>query len=167
MPTITTMNKTCHYRSSSDLSRDCVGDYAGGVGYVDADKIMFRSGFTSGSDKGGTGIAVAGAHQIKFNGTAPSRYDVASGKYLFWASQVCFMDDTAGCYGTLDADILRAIQITAADPSYLTFANFGQRAYFWATQDEMLVEKDGGYPTNFPVNAPAKTGADNDRTDWN
>jgi hypothetical protein len=162
----TEMDNVCHYKSSSDLSRDCVGDYAGGIGYVDADKVMFRSGFDSGDDKGGSGITVAGAHQLTFNGSAPSRYDVASGKYLFFSSQVCFMDDTLTCFdgaNDLDGDILRAIQTTAANPTYLAFENFGQRAYFWATQGEMLVERLNGDPKNFPTN---KSLTGDDRFTW-
>ena len=158
----TVMHKSCHYDSSSNLARDCVGDYPGGIGYVDADKIMYRSGFDSDPDPAGridpdTGEVYVnkGAHQLLFNGHAPSRYDLTSGKYLFFSAQVCFMDPTSsgvGGAGTAVAQILADIQNTASDPQYLTFERFGQRAYFWATPGEMLVERVGGDPRLFPVN---------------
>ncbi|MFO7740422.1 MAG: hypothetical protein R6V46_18230 [Desulfatiglandaceae bacterium] len=150
---------TCHYTSSTDLTR-CVDNASGGIGYADADKAMFTSGLNN------------GVHQLKLNGSAPSRYDIASGKYLFFSSQVCFMDPTiAACHtgaDALDAAILREIQTRAANPTYLAFSNFEQRAYFWATQDEMLVERLNGDPRNFPTNVPAlnRPGASDDRSDW-
>jgi ABC-type phosphate transport system substrate-binding protein len=131
-------NFVWHYKSSSDLTRDCVAFYDGGIGYVDADKVMFRS------------KVAKGIHQLMYGGAAPSRNDVASGKYNFWAAQQCFLDTTLGCYGPQDLSIIDQIQTKAGDPSFLTFAGFAQRAYFWATQDEMEVQKIGGgfaYPT--------------------
>lgn len=139
LQTITVPGVAWHYKSSSDLTRDCVAYYDGGVGYVDADKVMFRSGISD------------GVHQLKYQGAAPSRYDVASGKYNFWASQVCFMDENLTCLDATDAQILRDIQNNAANPAYLTFDNFGQRAYFWATQGEMLVQKSNGDPKVYPA----------------
>lgn len=134
---VTALNSFWHYKSSSDLTRDCVAFYDGGIGYVDADKVMFRSKIAD------------GIHQLMYQGVAPSRHDVANGKYNFWSAQQCFLDSTAGCYGPQDLAIIDAIQTKAGDPTFLTFAGFGQRAYFWATQDEMQVEKTSGiaYPT--------------------
>lgn len=126
-----------HYKSSSDLTRDCVAYYDGGIGYVDADKVMFRSKIADGT------------HQLMYQGVAPSRNDVANGKYNFWAAQQCFLDSAAGCYGTQDLNILTQIMTQAGNPTYLNYAGFGQRAYFWATQDEMSVSKinEYAYPT--------------------
>lgn len=125
-----------HYKSSSDLTRDCVAFYDGGIGYVDADKVMFRSKIAKGT------------HQLMYGGAAPSRNDVANGKYNFWAAQQCFLDSTQGCYGPEDLNIIDLIQTKAGDPTFLDVAGFGQRAYFWATQDEMKVTKSSGitYP---------------------
>jgi len=128
-----------HYTSSSDLTRDCVAYYDGGIGYVDADKVMYRSKIAN------------GIHQLMYQGAAPSRNDVANGKYNFWAAQQCFLDSTAGCYGTEDLNIIDLIQKKAGDPSFLTTAGFGQRAYFWATQDEMEVTKVQGAGTAYPT----------------
>ena len=135
--TVTALNSFWHYKSSSDLTRDCVAYYDGGIGYVDADKVMFRSKISD------------GIHQLKYQGAAPSRQAVANGKYNFWAAQQCFLDSTAGCYEAQDLAIINAIQTQAADPSFLDYAGFGQRAYFWATQGEMQVSKTSGlaYPT--------------------
>ena len=126
-----------HYKSSSDLTRDCVAYYDGAIGYVDADKVMFRSKIAD------------GVHQLMYQGVAPSRNDVANGKYNFWAAQKCFLDSEAGCYGTQELSILNQIMTKAGDPAFLEFAGFGQRAYFWATQDEMQVNKinEYAYPT--------------------
>jgi hypothetical protein len=126
-----------HYTSSSDLTRDCVAFYDGAIGYVDADKVMFRSKIAD------------GIHQLMYQGVAPSRNDVANGKYNFWAAQQCFLDSTRGCYGPEDLNIIDLIQTKAGDPTFLNVAGFGQRAYFWATQDEMKVTKSSGiaYPS--------------------
>jgi hypothetical protein len=131
-----TGNFIWHYTSSSDLTRDCVAFYDGGFGYVDADKVMFRSKIAK------------GVHQLMYQGVAPSRLAVASGKYNFWSAQQCFLDSTQGCYGPEDLNIIDQIQTKAGDPTFLNFAGFGQRAYFWATQDEMTVFKSSGlaYP---------------------
>ena len=160
-----------HYKSSSDLTRDCVAYYAGGIGYVDADKVMFRSkiGNTQSSEGAnstrygvkdsdgnyiwqGDGSAFTsedGIHQLMYQGVAPSRNDVANGKYNFWAAQQCFTDTTLSCQDDDTASILNLIMTEAGKPAYLDFANFGQRAYHWATQDEMMVEKtdEYAYPT--------------------
>ncbi len=122
-----------HYTSSSDLTRDCVAYYDGGIGYVDADKALE------------TGKLIKGIHQLMYQGVAPSRLAVANGKYNFWSAQSCFLDSTAGCYGTEGLNILNLIMTKAGDPTFLTYAGFGQKAYFWATQDEMSVSKTNGY----------------------
>jgi ABC-type phosphate transport system substrate-binding protein len=137
-----------HYKSSSDLTRDCVAYYAGGIGYVDADKIMFRSKIeptkAPAAYKGELGIS-----QLMYQGVAPSRLAVAQGKYTFFAQQQCFLDQTLECFGPQDFNILNTIQTTAAQPQFLNFENFGQRAFFWATRGEMRVEKvnEFAYPT--------------------
>ena len=137
-----------HYKSSSDLTRDCVAYYAGGIGYVDADKVMFRSKI----DKVKAPAAYAdgtyyGISQLMYQGVAPSRLSVAMGKYNFWAQQRCFVNSNVPT--AIEAQILDDIMNGAADPAQLTFANFGQRALFWATQGEMRVEKvnEFAYPT--------------------
>ncbi len=174
LPT-TVLHQSCHYESSSNLTRDCVGDYAGGIGYADADKVMFRSGFDSQPDKAGridpdTGAVYVnkGVHQLLLNGHAPSRYDVASGKYLFFSAQVCFLDKAFIPEASAEYKILTAVQNTAADPQYLSFDNVGQRAYFWATPGEMYVERVGGDPNLFPTNKANPSPAE-DRFDfpWN
>jgi hypothetical protein len=132
-------NNIWHYKSSSTLTTDCVDRFPGGIGYVDADKIMYRSGLGSGNS--------LGVHQLKYQGAAPSRYDVAWGKYNFWAAQTCFMDD---CVEANDQAILTAIQNQASDPVYLSFDNFGQSSYFWATEGDMNVYKTSNDPKDYP-----------------
>ncbi|MFO7740464.1 MAG: hypothetical protein R6V46_18440 [Desulfatiglandaceae bacterium] len=134
-----TANNIWHYKSSSALTTDCVDRFPGGIGYVDADKVMYRSGIGMGES--------LGVHQLKYQGVAPSRYDVASGKYNFWAAQTCFMDD---CVEAVDQALLTAIQTQAAESQYLSFENFGQSAYFWATEGDMKVYKNNNDPKDFP-----------------
>ncbi len=144
-----------HYKSSSDLTRDCVAYYAGGIGYVDADKVLFRSKIGPTEEPSGH-TSDGGIHQLMYQGIEPSRLAVANGKYNFWAAQYCFAntDNTesqGGCYDDAgnEASILNSIMAEAGNPTYLTPANYGQRAYFWATQNEMQVEKanEYAYPT--------------------
>lgn len=139
-----------HYKSSSDLTRDCVAYYAGGVGYVDADKVMFRSKIDV-TKAPENFLPSYGIHQLMYQGFEPSRLAVANGEYNFWAAQYCFNDPTGTCYDPagVEADILDSIMITAQDPTFLDEVRFGQRAYFWATQGEMKVDKltEYAYPT--------------------
>lgn len=132
-----------HYKSSSTLTKDCVAEYDGAIGYVDADKVMFRSGISGNGE---------GINQLMYQGVAPSRISVANGEYNFWAEQVCFYDPTiSGCYDNDEDELIETIMTQAALSSYLTVANFNERAYFWATQGEMKVSKEGGDPANYPA----------------
>ena len=129
-----------HYESSSTLTTDCVERYDGAIGYVDADKVMYRKGLKN------------GIHQLKYQGEAPSRYDVVNGKYNFWAAQACFISNDQSCAsdGTVERDILVGVMDTAASATFLTEEIFGERAKFWATQGEMKVFKTDSDPANYP-----------------
>lgn len=131
-------NFVWHYTSSSDLTRDCVAYYDGAIGYVDADKVMYRSKIAGSQEPNGGSL---GIHQLMYQGIEPSRMAVAGGKYNFWAAQNCFADFTNCVTDPIEQDILTQLMTYAADPANLTFPIFGQRAYFWATQGEMNVTK--------------------------
>jgi hypothetical protein len=127
-----------HYKSSSDLTQKCVAKYAGGIGYVDADKVMFRSKIGLVEEP----VAYAGTYgvsQLMYQGVAPSRLAVSQGKYNFWAAQQCFAN--ANRVPADEKSILDAVMAGAADPDSLIFADFGQKAFFWATGGEMRVTK--------------------------
>jgi hypothetical protein len=128
-----------HYKSSSDLTRDCIDFYDGGIGYVDADKAMKTNKIKN------------GIHQLKYQGVAPTRRNVAGGKYNYWATQVAFADTAAGT-GCVTGDLKTladGLMAYAQKETLMTFANVGISAGFWATQGEMKVEKnpnDLAYP---------------------
>jgi ABC-type phosphate transport system substrate-binding protein len=150
-----------HYKSSSDLTRDCVAYYAGGIGYVDADKIMYRSKIAP-TVEPANWAGNLGITQLMYQGVAPSRLAVGMGKYNFWAQQRCFLNGDTCATGT-EYDILSSVMDGAADPSKLTVARFGQRAFFWATQGEMRAEKvnEYAYPSRvspMPVLPPVDPG---------
>lgn len=132
---------TFHYKSSSSLTKDCVARFDGGIGYVDADKAIATNINTSASN--GEGI-----HQLMYQGSAPSRQSVTSGEYNYWAAQTCYYKP-AQVEDTLEG-LLLEIVAEAGNPDYLTLEKFGERAHFWATSDEMLVEKEGGDPSEYP-----------------
>jgi hypothetical protein len=139
-----------HYKSSSDLTRDCVATYAGGIGYVDADKVMFRSKIGLVAEPAAW-AGTYGVSQLMYQGEGPSRLAVSQGKYNFWSQQQCFLDST--CVDDDDEVILAAVMAGAADPSKLIFSGFGQKAFFWATGGEMRAVKATAlsYPTRaFP-----------------
>ncbi|MFH0725677.1 MAG: hypothetical protein V2B19_04885 [Pseudomonadota bacterium] len=138
-------NNIWHYSSSSNLTFDCVDRFPGAIGYVDADKAMLQNNIGMGDS--------LGIHQLKYDGVAPSRYDVTNGKYNFWAAQTCFMDD---CVPDEEQGYLTAIQNQSANPQYLTFDNFGQSAYFWATAAEMKVYKTNNDPKDYPKSKPTR-----------
>jgi hypothetical protein len=130
-----------HYTSSSDLTRDCIARFDGGIGYVDADKAMFTD-----IDKDYANDA--GIHQLMYQGTAPSRESVANGEYNYWAAQTCYNNPNNG---TAIQAIIDDIMDEASEDVYLTADAFGERAYYWATQGEMQVEKAGSDPANYPA----------------
>jgi hypothetical protein len=135
-----------HYKSSSDLTRDCVAYYAGGIGYVDADKAMDTNKIDNTIEPASYANKIDGIHQLMYQGAAPSRNDVAWGKYNFWAAQQCFVNTNVGaCHSAVTTTIMEKVMEEAAKDTYLDFDNFGQRAYFWATSGEMQVEKINEY----------------------
>jgi len=136
-----------HYKSSSDLTRDCVARYAGAIGYVDADKVMYTNKIVPTSEPAAYTEKQMGISQVMYQGVAPSRLAVAMGKYNFWAQQRCFLNNS--CMTATEYAILDAVMTGAADPAKLSFAGFGQRAFLWATQGEMRTEKvnEFAYPS--------------------
>jgi hypothetical protein len=123
-----------HYESSTDLTEDCLDFYYGAVGYIDADKIL-------GND------TVNSCHEVKFEGVEPTREKVKFGEYSFWAGQKCFWD--TGAISTVQANLATALMDFAKDPANLNNVDFGQKANFWATDNEMTVSKssDAAYPS--------------------
>lgn len=122
-----------HYRSSTDLTEDCIEFYNGAVGYVDADKVL-------GNDD------VNNCHTVKFEGVEPTREKVKFGEYSYWAGQQCFYD-TATVTG-ITQNLADSLMAFAADPANLNNVDFGQKANYWSTDDEMTVKKtaDSAYP---------------------
>ena len=124
-----------HYESSTDLTEDCLDFYYGGVGYIDADKIL-------GND------TVNNCHEVKFEGVEPTREKVKFGEYSFWAGQQCFWDEDEFPATSVEGKLAQALMDYASDPDNLNNVDFGQKANFWATDDEMRVKKtsDSAYP---------------------
>ncbi len=128
--TISTPNFAWHHKSSTDLTDSCVDDFAGAVGYVDADKVL------NVDDMGNT-------HQMKYQGVEPARNKIAYGNYNFWGAQHMFYDPSCvtGVQLTLAQDIISY----AGNGLYLTEALFGETAKYWATSSEMQVSKSDDY----------------------
>jgi hypothetical protein len=125
LKSITDCKNVFHYRSSSDLTDDCVNRFPGAIGYVDADKQMSR-------DNNNT-------HYIKYQGVEANRKTIANCAYPFFAEQQTFVD-TACCPADLQ-QLAADMNTFAGNPANLTVANFGVTANFWATQDELLCSK--------------------------
>jgi len=123
-----------HYRSSTDLTEDCIEFYNGGVGYVDADKVL------SNDD-------VNNCHTVKFEGVEPTREKVKWGEYTYWGGQSCFYDDDQ--VNGVEQNLADAILAYAGDPANMNNVDFGQKANYWSTDGEMTVKKssDSAYPT--------------------
>ncbi|MDY6822761.1 MAG: hypothetical protein SWH68_03040 [Thermodesulfobacteriota bacterium] len=123
-----------HYRSSTDLTYDCIDFYDGGIGYIDADKIL---GHDDTSD----------CHTIKLEGVEPTREKVKFGEYIYWSAQQCQYD--ADSVDAVDQYIIEGLMDYAADAGNLTNEAFGTSADWWATSGEMTVTKtsDVKYPS--------------------
>ncbi len=133
-----------HYESSSDLTAAVI-DFAGGIGYVDADKLLGFKDITDGMADGPTGYydeadGIVGAHLVKYNGVEPTRQKIVNCEYEFWSPQHCYYMNAAfsGQLETLRAS-LEAFSKSAAN---LTEANLGNAANFWAAQSEAKCKKE-------------------------
>lgn len=137
------------HSSSSDLAK-CIDIWDGAVGYLDADKNIK-------STKNNT---VA----LKYQGYLPTRENIKNGNYNFWAAQFTYYslpelqsgttEYPAGTEelvlgATAEGDSYDGLLVWAGQEANLTTANFGPRALYWATQDEMNVEKANS-DRNFP-----------------
>ncbi|MDY6905461.1 MAG: hypothetical protein SWH61_12325 [Thermodesulfobacteriota bacterium] len=123
-----------HYKSSTDLTYDCVDWYDGGIGYIDADKVL-------GNDDS------SHSHTIKLEGVEPTREKVKFGEYVYWSAQQCQYD--ANVVPAVEQNIIEGLVAYAANPANLSNAAFGTSADWWATSgDEMRVKKisDIAYP---------------------
>jgi ABC-type phosphate transport system substrate-binding protein len=124
-----------HYKSSTTLTEDCVEYYDGGVGYVDADKVVDND-FTS------------AVHHIPFHeGVEPFRMKIYMGEYPFWGAASCYYDqDGAAGLSPNQQALADALLTWAADQDerveYPT-------SLFWATGAEMTVTapNDFAYPS--------------------
>jgi hypothetical protein len=114
-----------HYRSSGDLTSDCVNRFPGAIGYVDADKLIQSK--------------ANNIHFIKYEGVEATRKTVANCDYPFFAEQQTFYD--SACVSTTLQNLAASLNTFAANPANLTTANFGATAKFWATQDELKCSK--------------------------
>lgn len=141
---LTTDTWTLHYESSTDLTSDCVARFDGAIGYVDADKVM-GTDIDLTDDYAGNEY---GIHQLMYQGSSPSRTAVANGEYNFWAAQTCYYEGSN--VPDTEEDILATIMEEAKKATYLSEENFGERAYFWATQEEMQVVKYNNDPAEYP-----------------
>ena len=126
-------NPTWHFESSTDLTK-CVTDNDCAIGYVDVDKLLTF-------DEMGAGTA--GAHAVKYNGSAATRRNIVYGLYEFWSAQWVFYNPTdyptGSGYETLRADMA----IFSSDAANLTEAELGDSALYWAAQGEMQVTRSG------------------------
>jgi hypothetical protein len=119
-------NPVWHYRSSTDLTEDCVQYYDGAVGYVDGDKVLAND-------------FVDNVHQVKFQSVEPTRDKIKFGEYVYWSAQACYYDDDT-VNGTVQ-DLADDLMAFAASAQNLAYGPFGEKANFWATGAEMTVQK--------------------------
>lgn len=125
-----------HYKSSTDLLYDCVDWYDGGIGYIDADKVL-------GNDD------ASRSHTVKLEGVEPTREKVKFGEYIYWSPQMCMFDQDKTDLVPGKTDIIEGLMAFAADPANLSNDAFGTPADWWSTTGEMEVQKtsDTAYPT--------------------
>lgn len=134
-----------HYTSSSDLTKAVV-DFAGGIGYVDADKLLGFKKIYDGMADGPTAAydeadGIVGAHLVKLCGAEPTRQNIVWGEYGFWAAQHVYYDSAdfpAGPLGTLRG----RLESYSSNEANLTVDTLGNPANFWAAQGEMKVKTD-------------------------
>jgi ABC-type phosphate transport system substrate-binding protein len=132
---------------SSDMLR-CVGgagnragytEYTGigAVGYADGDKVIMSDGTLPAPNN------IAGEYHdtgnfgdvklMKYMGEMPTRNNIVNGVYDFWAAQWLYASPADSGAGSL----VRALDAYASNPANIP----ASKAAFWASQDEMKVEK--------------------------
>jgi hypothetical protein len=134
-----------HYTSSSDLT-SAVIDFAGGIGYVDADKLLGFKKIHDGQADGPTAAydeadGIVGAHIVKYNGVEPTRQKIVNCEYGFWAAQHVYYDTSKFPAGTAIRTLRENLESFSSNEANLTEANLGDPAKFWAAQSEMLCKK--------------------------
>ena len=133
-----------HFTSSSDLT-EFVADFAGAIGYVDADKLLGYDDLVDGIADGPTEYydeadGIIGAHLVKYNGVEPTRQKILNGEYGFWAAQHVYYDESEFATTPM-ATLLSNLEDYSSDAANLTTATLGATANFWAAQSEMTVKK--------------------------
>ncbi len=139
-----------HYESSSDLTA-AVADFAGGIGYVDADKLLTFKDLVDGIADGPTAgydeaDGIIGAHLVKYNGVEPTAQKIINCEYEFWSPQHCYYMDGPWSSDAM-AELLTKLSSFSSNANNLTYANLGAAANFWTAQSSMTkcwkVKKDG------------------------
>ena len=129
-----------HYESSSDLT-SAVCDFAGGIGYVDADKLIAFKDITDGMADGPTvgydeADDIIGAHLVKYNGVEPTRQKIVNCEYEFWSPQHCYYMNAAWSSPAMSS-LLTSLRSFSTNKDNLNSTTLGVSADYWAAQGEM------------------------------
>ena len=119
---------TWHHTSSTDLV-ECVDANQGAIGYADADKLL------------GTKKLAGNVHYVKFEGVEANRNAIRQGLYNFWAAQYLYFDAAELAADGIEG-LVSLLNDYASTPANL--AALDPQGEFWATQDEMKVQKVDG-----------------------
>jgi hypothetical protein len=118
---------------SSDEMR-CVGQNPGAIGYADTDKMgtsivnhKWSSPVDPANDKGDV-------KRLSYQGIDANKTAIANGQYIFWSAQWLYASNEEPASVL---NVVEALNTFASNPANLP----AKKAAFWATQDEMNVEK--------------------------
>ena len=109
---------------------------------MEADKLITKRDIFDGMADGPTldydeADGIVGAHQVRFNGVAPTRQNVINCKYEFWASQHFYYQTVPWSSAPMNY-LLGSLKRLAARADYVTaWFRHGLSADFWAPASEM------------------------------
>ena len=125
------VDPTVWFNDSSSHMMNCVNTQAGAVGYADADQLEGNANYQN---------VVA----LRYNGVEPRRTKIRNGEYDFYTNQWIYGNPSRPAYNNIKTSWVQPLMAFAADPANIP----GNKAKFWATQDEMYFNRgtDDAYP---------------------
>lgn len=108
---------TWHYRSSSDLMY-CAKDFAGGIGYVDADKLADDTEMDT-------------VHYVRYQGVEATREKIRHCEYPFFSTQYGYYKDDN------NKALVESLYAYASNPYFLNWDKIGIHAEHWAAACEL------------------------------
>jgi hypothetical protein len=118
-------NPTVWFNDSSSDEMKCCNQLAGSICYADADQLEGTSNFPN-------------VHALKYNGVEPRRTKIRNGEYDFYSNQWLFGNPARPAYSSIKTSWITPLINFSSNPVNIP----STKAKFWATDNEMVFNKD-------------------------